>query len=170
MSSSATFFALSMRLLPRADPAPAAITDRAHACTSRSGRPPQQGRKRGWNFLPSEKLVHEINPLHDSSISFTHTPLHRPYPWPIALAGTWCAPGIREGDGALRSRGWVMSPYIRASGWSRSRRQRAAGGRVKDPCPSGVLRSSREGAKQDLRASGARTPDGRPRGRTIVTR
>jgi len=37
---------------------------------------------------------------------------------PIALAGTWCAPGIREGGGAgsvaLRWRGWVMNPQVRA--------------------------------------------------------
>ena len=36
----------------------------------------------------------------------------------IALAGTWCAPGIREGGGAgsvaLRWRGWVMNPQVRA--------------------------------------------------------
>ena len=81
----------------------------------------------------------------------------------IALAGTWCAPGIREGDGA----GWVALTVARLGDEpphpgprvDASRRQTAAGaGRE---CLASVVRRSlmvslsNHEAKSDPRAAGA---------------
>jgi hypothetical protein len=53
---------------------------------------------RAWREFPAKQLIsfnldRNLGPVYPHPSQVTHN-------WPIALAGTWCAPGIREGGGA----------------------------------------------------------------------
>lgn len=124
----------------------------------------------GWGYAPtpSNFLLPPFQPLGSPRLTFSSTPLRTSrIIGPSSLAGSGWPPTTREGAGAgrvaLRKCGWVMSPHVRAPGWSRPavQRRRAEG----ESLSSGALSNSRavarkgggERAKRGPRASGART-------------
>ena len=73
---------------------------------------------------PSRRSQH---PDEENEILYPR-PFRLPHNRPIALTGTWCAPGIREGGGAgpvaWRKRGWKFSSEARARFAAPPHRQR----------------------------------------------
>ena len=108
------------------------------------------------DFLPDRKFFPTISSTwRNRQRNFRPRPFRLSHNRPIALTGTWCAPGIREGGGAgpvaWRKRGWKLSSEARARFAAPPHRQRPPRG----PRRSGKTTGGALGRRQLFTLRGA---------------